>query len=70
MRKENRLSVLEQVKELSLEWDLSTRETMEEMVYQYFESTPISEEQLEAEFYSLNDEELLNKLCELLREGE
>ena len=70
MRKENRLSVLEQVKELSLEWDLSTRETMEEMVYLYFECTPISEEQLEAEFYSLNDEELLNKLCELLREGE
>ena len=36
-----------------------------EMIYHYYDSTPIGVEQLEAEFYSLSDEELFNKLCEL-----
>lgn len=65
MNLEIRKAVSKQIEELSLEWNLSRRETMEEMVSLYFVSTPIGIEQLEAEVFSLNDEELFNILCEL-----
>ncbi|MBQ8327776.1 MAG: hypothetical protein IJX86_11995 [Lachnospiraceae bacterium] len=65
MNLEIRNAVSKEIEELSLAWNLSRRETMEEMIYHYYDSTPIGVEQLEAEFYSLSDEELFNKLCEL-----
>lgn len=65
MNTEIRNAVSKQIEELSLEWNSSRRETMEEMVSLYFVSTPIGIEQLEAEVFSLNDEELFNLLCEL-----
>lgn len=65
MNTEIRNAVSKQIEELSQEWNLSRRETMEEMVSLYFVSTPIGIEQLEAEVFSLNDEELFNILCEL-----
>lgn len=65
MNLEIRKAVSKQIEELSLEWNLSRRETMEEMVSLYFVSTPIGIEQLEAEVFSLNDEELFTILCEL-----
>ena len=65
MNTEIRNAVSKQIEELSLEWNSSRRETMEEMVSLYFVSTPIGIEQLEAEVFCLNDEELFNLLCEL-----
>ena len=65
MNLEIRNAVSKEIEELSREWNLSHRETMEEMVSLYFVSTPIGIEQLEAEVFSLNDEELFNILCEL-----
>lgn len=47
MNTEIRNAVSKQIEELSLEWNLSRRETMEEMVSLYFVSTPIGIEQLE-----------------------
>lgn len=65
MNTEMRNTISKEIEELSREWNLSHRETMEEMVSLYFVSTPIGIEQLEAEVFSLNDEELFNLLCEL-----
>ena len=65
MNTEIRNTISKEIEELSREWNLSHRETMEEMVFLYFVSTPIGIEQLEAEVFSLNDEELFNLLCEL-----
>jgi len=65
MNTEIRNTISKEIEELSREWNLSHRETMEEMVSLYFVSTPIGIEQLEAEVFSLNDEELFNLLCEL-----
>ena len=65
MNTEIRNAISKKIEELSLEWNSSRRETMEEMVSLYFVSTPIGIEQLEAEVFSLNDEELFNILCEL-----
>lgn len=65
MNLEIRNAVLKEIEELSLVWNLSRRETMEEMICHYYESTPIGIEQLETEFFSLSDEELFDKLCEL-----
>lgn len=65
MSKEKRLEVANEIKQLSLWWNLSMRETMEEMLCHYYESTPVAWEQVAAEIEPLTDEELFNKLCEL-----
>jgi hypothetical protein len=64
MSLEIRNAVVKEIEALSLAWNLSPRETMEELVCQFFVSTPIGQEQLEDEFFSLSDEALFNKICE------
>lgn len=65
MSKEKRLELANEIKQMSLGWNLSMRETMEEMLCHYYESTPVAWEQIAAEIESLTDEELFNRLCEL-----
>ena len=65
MSKAKRLELAKEIQEMSLWWNLSMRETMEEMLCHYYESTPIAWQQVAAEIESLTDEELFNKLCEL-----
>ena len=65
MSKEKRLEVANEIKQMSLAWNLSMRETMEEMLCHYYDSTPVAWEEVAAEFEPLTDEELFNKLCEL-----
>ena len=65
MSKAKRLEVVNEIKQLSLAWNLSMRETMEEMLCHYYDSTPVAWEEVAAEIEALTDEELFNKLCEL-----
>ena len=65
MNKAKRLELVKEIKEMSLWWNLSMRETMEEMLCHYYESTPIAWQQVAAEIETLTDEELFNRLCEL-----
>jgi hypothetical protein len=65
MSTEKRLKLSKEIKEMSLWWNLSMRETMEEMLCHYYESTPVAWEQIATEIEPLTDEELFNKLCEL-----
>ena len=65
MSKTKRLELFKEIKEMSLWWNLSMRETMEEMLCHYYESTPIAWQQVAAEIETLTDEELFNRLCEL-----
>ena len=65
MSKTKRLELAQEVKEMSLWWNLSMRETMEEMLCHYYESTPIAWEQIAAEIEPLTDEEIFNKLYNL-----
>jgi len=65
MSKEKRLEVANEIKQLSLAWNLSMRETMEEMLCHYCDSTPVAWEVVAVEIEPLTDEELFNKLCEL-----
>ena len=65
MSKAKRLEVVNEIKQMSLAWNLSMRETMEEMLCHYYESTPIAWEQIVAEIEPLTDEELFNKLYNL-----
>ena len=65
MSKAKRLEVVNEIKQMSLAWNLSMRETMEEMLCHYYDSTPVAWEEVAAEIEPLTDEELYNKLCEL-----
>ena len=65
MSKAKRLEVVNEIKQMSLAWNLSMRETMEEMLCHYYDSTPVAWEEVAAEIEPLTDEELINKLCEL-----
>lgn len=65
MSKAKRLEVVNEIKQMSLAWNLSMRETMEEMLCHYYDSTPVAWEEVAAEIEPLTDEELFNKLCEL-----
>ena len=65
MSKAKRLEVANEIKQMSLAWNLSMRETMEEMLCHYYDSTPVAWEEVAAEIEPLTDEELFNKLCEL-----
>ena len=65
MSKAKRLEVVNEIKQMSLAWNLSMRETMEEMLCHYYDSTPVAWEAVAAEIEALTDDELFNKLCEL-----
>lgn len=65
MSKSKRMEMVKEIKQMSLAWNLSMRETMEEMLCHYYESTPVPWEEVAAEIEPLTDEELFNKLCEL-----
>ena len=65
MSNKKRLELAQEVKEMSLWWNLSMRETMEEMLCHYYDSSPVAWEEVAAEIEPLTDEELFNKLCEL-----
>jgi len=65
MSKSKRMELVKEMKQMSLAWNLSMRETMEEMLCHYYESTPVSWEEVAAAIEPLTDEELFNKLCEL-----
>ena len=65
MNKAKRLEVANEIKQMSLAWNLSMRETMEEMLCHYYDSTPVAWEVVAVEIEPLTDEELFNKLCEL-----
>ena len=65
MSKAKRLEVVNEIKQMSLAWNLSMRETMEEMLCHYYDSTPVAWEEIAAEIEPLTDEEVFKKLCEL-----
>ena len=49
MSKAKRLEVVNEIKQMSLAWNLSMRETMEEMLCHYYDSTPVAWEEVAAE---------------------
>lgn len=60
-----KMQILNEVKELSIEWDLSMKDTMLEMLCQFYESAGFEWETIKEEFLSLNEDELLNRLREI-----
>lgn len=59
------MHILNEVKELSIELNLSMKDTMLEMLCQFYESAGLEWESIKEEFLSLNEDELLNRLCEI-----
>ena len=59
------MQILDDVKELSVELNLSIKDTMLEMLCQFYESAGIEWEGIKGDFLSLSEEELLYRLQEM-----
>lgn len=65
MNGKNRRNELEELKKVSLEWKCSVREVMLELLIEFYAAAGFCEEQLEKEFYPMNDDELLDAFCNM-----